>query len=358
MRSTLLIACAISVLVFACTTAVSPQREPVATATKTPPAQSSATAQPEAPIPENATDVHSPPTAETTIPPGQTVPPTAPSQVPTPTPDPRSKLPTTPIPLLIRVAAIPSTIQAYSRGDWKHWTNADRDCQNARNEVLIEESLTDVTFHTDNRCRVATGQWLTPYTNTVVTDPGKLDVDHMVPLGNAHQSGAWGWPAERKELYANHLDDTQHLIAVTASANRSKGARAPHEWKPEDESYWCQYAIDWATIKITWNLAVTEPEYRALADMLATCDNPHALIAAHDIAPTEPSVPGSTITPVPAQPRTPTLAPATTTYASCEAAQAAGETRIRGIQGNGRGFPKPMVPSARDGDGDGVVCER
>ena len=73
----------------------------------------------------------------------------------------------------------------------------------------------------------------------------------MVPLGNAHQSGAWDWPAERKELYANYLDDTQHLIAVTASANRSKGTRAPHEWKPEDESYWCQYAIDWVTIKNT-----------------------------------------------------------------------------------------------------------
>ena len=169
--------------------------------------------------------------------------PPASSQVPTPTRDPHSRLPKTPIPLFIHVAPIASTLPEYSRGDWKHWTDADRDCQDARNEVLIEESLTTVTFHTDDGCRVATGQWLAPYTNTVVTDPGKLDVDHMVPLGNAHQSGAWGWPAERKEPYANHLGDTQHLIAVTASANRSKGTRGPDEWKPQDESYWCQYAI-------------------------------------------------------------------------------------------------------------------
>ena len=92
--------------------------------------------------------------------------------------------------------------------------------------------------------------------------------------------------------------------------------------------------------------------------MLTTCDNPHVLIDAGDIAPTAPSAPGATSTPVPAQTGTPTPAPATSTYASCEAAQAAGETRIQGSQGNGRGFPKSMVPSARDGDGDGVVCER
>ena len=356
MRSTLLIACVIAVLAFACTTAVSPQREPVATATKAPPAQSSATTQPEASPTESATNGSTPPTAKATHRPSSTTAPTASSRVPTPTPDPRSRLPKTPIPLFIRVAPIPSTVPEYSRQDWKHWTDDDRDCQNARNEVLIEESIATVTFRTDDNCRVSTGQWLAPYTNTVVTDPGKLDVDHMVPLGNAHQSGAWDWPDERKQLYANFLDDTQHLIAVTASANRSKGARGPDEWKPEDESYWCQYAIDWATIKNTWNLTVTEPEYRALADMLVTCDNPHALIVADENAPAAPSAPDATSTPLPPQPRTPSPAP--TTYPSCKAAQAAGETRIQGNQGNGRGFPKSIVPSARDGDGDGVVCER
>ena len=48
----------------------------------------------------------------------------------------------------------------------------------------------------------------------------------------------------------------------------------------------------------------------------------------------------------------------TFTYGSCEEAAAAGETRIQGSQGTGRGFPQAMVPSAGDGDDDGVVCER
>lgn len=45
-------------------------------------------------------------------------------------------------------------------------------------------------------------------------------------------------------------------------------------------------------------------------------------------------------------------------YSSCEAAQAAGEPRVQGSKGSGRGYPQHVVPSARDGDGDGVVCER
>ena len=61
---------------------------------------------------------------------------------------------------------------------------------------------------------------------------------------------------------------------------------------------------------------------------------------------------------------TPTLVPelepveSTPVYGSCEEAVEAGESRVQGSVGGGRGFPKEMVPSARDGDGDGVVCER
>ena len=39
-----------------------------------------------------------------------------------------------------------------------------------------------------------------------------------------------------------------------------------------------------------------------------------------------------------------------------EAAES-GEQRVQGSKDGGRGFPKAMVPSARDGDGDGIVCE-
>ena len=249
------------------------------------------------------------------------------------------------------MSAVPATLPDYDRNDWKQWTDADRDCQDARNEVLIAESRTAVTYRTDRKCRVAAGEWLAPYTNTIVTDPGRLDVDHMVPLGNAHDSGAWQWSANQRERYANYLEDPQHLIAVTASANRSKGARGPDQWKPEDRTYWCQYATDWITIKSTWELTVTQQEHTSLAQMLNTCaKRPELMVSRQSqVKPT----PGPTSNPVQ---QTPTSE--MRTYNSCDAAQAAGETRVQGSKGNGRGFPEWMVPSARDGDGDGVVCER
>ena len=67
-----------------------------------------------------------------------------------------------------------------------------------------------------------------------------------------------------------------------------------------------------------------------------------------------------TFTPIPDIAESHTVTPSRTgkTYASCEAAQNAGEKRIQGSKGPGMGFPAAMVPSARDGDKDGAVCER
>ncbi len=252
--------------------------------------------------------------------------------------------------LKVSVAEILADLPDYDRHDWKHWTDADGDCQDTRNEVLIAESKTTVSFRTDMGCRVVVGQWLAPYTGSAVTNPRSLDIDHMVPLQNAHRSGAWRWSDQQKEQYANHLGDPQHLIAVTASANRSKGARGPEDWKPENRTYWCEYAVDWITIKDDWGLTVTLREADALTGMLDTCANPPKL---------QLSDRGTPIDPRPTNgPHNPTPTPTARTYSSCDAAQAAGESRVQGSRGGGSGFPKSMVPSARDGDGDGVVCER
>lgn len=129
--------------------------------------------------------------------------------------------------LRVMVSAIPSNLPAYDRHDWKHWTDADGDSQDVRQEFLVAESQTGPSFHTDRKCRVTSGEWLAPCTGTVVTDPGKIDIDHMVPFGDAHASGASNWSANQRERYANYLDDPQHLIAVTASANRSNGGTRP-----------------------------------------------------------------------------------------------------------------------------------
>ena len=243
------------------------------------------------------------------------------------------------------VASIPPDIPKYDRDDWRHWTDEDGDCQDARQEVLITESEVPVTYEDSKQCRVESGRWTGLYSGNGFVDPGDLDVDHMVPLANAHRSGAWSWSRDKKRRYANDLSYEGHLIAVKASENRSKGSKGPEEWKPSDTGYWCQYAIDWITIKSAWELTATDAEVAALAEMLRTCDPALTLTVTVGTVKTPDSTPPATFT-------------TQDSYESCEAAEAAGEPRVIGSSGSGRGFPQERVPGARDGDRDGVVCER
>ena len=168
----------------------------------------------------------------------------------------------------VTTTSITGTTQPYDRDLYNHWIDADQDCQDTRQEVLIEESQIPVTYKTDKQCSVASGQWLDPYTDTVFTDPGDLDVDHVVPLKEAHISGAHLWDSEKKEQYANDLEEEGHLIAVWLSANRSKGAKDPAEWVPPYTPFHVEYAKIWIQIKSKWELSYDAAEIEALQTIL------------------------------------------------------------------------------------------
>jgi len=160
----------------------------------------------------------------------------------------------------------------YIREEWgPGWIDEDYNCISTRHEVLIEESFEEVALD-ERGCKVIEGKWYDYYLNKFVDDPSGLDIDHMVPLHNAHVSGASLWPLETKINFYNDLNDPQHLIAVSSSANRSKGSRGPEVWRPENQDYWCQYAYSWIEIKARWNLSVSDIEFAALEEMLTTCE--------------------------------------------------------------------------------------
>ncbi len=159
--------------------------------------------------------------------------------------------------------------EGYERVLFRHWIDADGDGCDTRKEVLIRDAVEPPEV--GERCNLSGGRWLSLYDGRAFTDAGGLDIDHMVPLAEAWDSGAWAWSAERRQAFANDLEHRFALLAVSASSNRSKGARDPAEWMPPDESSWCAYATGWRDTKLAWGLTFDQAEFDALAVALATC---------------------------------------------------------------------------------------
>lgn len=143
----------------------------------------------------------------------------------------------------------------YNREDWGNWIDEDKDGLNTRDEVLAEESLIK-PFISNNK--VIYGKWFDKYTGKYFTNPRDLDIDHLVPLKNAHISGASNWSKRKKNRYYNYLKYDNHLIAVSKSANRNKSDKSPVEWLPPNEEYQCEYVREWYKIKSDWGLTVEE----------------------------------------------------------------------------------------------------
>jgi hypothetical protein len=111
----------------------------------------------------------------------------------------------------------------YARDKFHLWIDADGDGCNTRAEVLISEADDAPTI--GSGCALSGGRWYSYYDGVSQTSASALDIDHVVPLAEAWDSGARSWSASRREAYANDLGDSHTLVGVTASLNRSKGDR-------------------------------------------------------------------------------------------------------------------------------------
>ena len=171
--------------------------------------------------------------------------------------------------LLISLVIEAESPDPYDRSLFRHWVDEDGDGCNARREVLIAEAIEAPTI--GDRCDLIGGLWYSAFDGVTTDDDSSFDVDHMVPLSEAWDSGANEWSSERRRAFANDLDLPQALIAVSASSNRSKGDKDPADWLPPLRSYHCQYVEDWVRVKVKWELSVDQREFSAIRSLLATC---------------------------------------------------------------------------------------
>lgn len=154
----------------------------------------------------------------------------------------------------------------YDRDKFTHWVDADGDCRDTRDEVLAAESLIGVSG-----CDIRIGQWRSYYDGVLTHSSSDFDVDHMVPLAEAWDSGAKRWSAGTRKAFANDLRDPRSLVAVTASSNRSKSDQDPAEWLPARKR--CRYIAEWTAVKLRWSLKANRAERRALVSRAQSCRN-------------------------------------------------------------------------------------
>lgn len=157
----------------------------------------------------------------------------------------------------------------YKRDAFHLWIDADHDQCDTRKEILISEAVKKP--EQGDNCALTGGEWRSYYDEKTVTVARSLDIDHVVPLAEAWDSGASKWTADQREQYANDLKDPRALVAVTLSTNRSKGDRDPAEWMPPSKAAYCQYVSDWVSTKLTWKLSVDQAELDKLTELAADC---------------------------------------------------------------------------------------
>ena len=161
----------------------------------------------------------------------------------------------------------------YSREQFPHWKDPDKNGCDSRNDIL-KRDLTKVVFKEGtNNCKVIAGTLLDPYSNKVIAfdlnkSSSTIDIDHVVALSNAWQTGAFQLTLEQRTNFAN---DPLNLLAVDFKLNRQKGDGDAATWLPPYKSYRCTYVARQVSVKAKYKLWVTAPEKAAIANLLTVC---------------------------------------------------------------------------------------
>lgn len=156
----------------------------------------------------------------------------------------------------------------YDRSLFSHWRDTNGSGCDARQDTLAEQVIGFPQVDLFDSCVIVEGDWYSIFDGvTHAGSPSELDIDHVIALAEAWDSGASTWDSATRRRFAN---DPAHLVAVTASSNRSKSDADLADWRPI-RSAWCVTATITAEVKAAYGLSVDPAEYDAIAEMLGTC---------------------------------------------------------------------------------------
>ena len=151
------------------------------------------------------------------------------------------------------------------------WSDPDGNGCDTRNDILARD-LVDTRMRDD--CIVESGLLLDPYSGDVIEftrgqdTSAEVQIDHVVSLSNAWQTGAQYWDDDRREVFAN---DPANLLAVGGALNQQKGAGDAATWLPPQKEFRCEFVAIQVLVKSTHGLWVTAPEKAAMERHLADC---------------------------------------------------------------------------------------
>lgn len=195
---------------------------------------------------------------------------------------PTTLVPTTLVPTTVTVPAPAGTalaidLLAYVRVENEHRGGYVRDlfgypadfghsCD-TRAEVLRRDSLVTPQI-TRTGCTVISGEWRSPYDGLVLTTASQLQIDHVVALKEAWDSGAWAWNPAKRHAFANDIADPRTLRPASTASNQDKGDKDPSNWLPPDAADVCSYVGDWVEIKLRWGLSMDQSEFGRIRNLL------------------------------------------------------------------------------------------
>ena len=154
------------------------------------------------------------------------------------------------------------------------WADVDRNGCDTRNDIL-KRDLTSITYRAKTQnCVVESGTLIDRYSGETINfvkgniSSMEVQIDHVVALSNAWQTGAFKLTADQRKALSN---DPLNLFAVKGRLNSQKGDGDAATWLPPLKSFRCSYVAQQIAVKAKYSLWVTAPEKAAMVSILAKC---------------------------------------------------------------------------------------